>query len=507
VERDITVADFTSGEDRVELWIGNLGIDGIDRVAAYDSNGDGRLTDADRFVRVSGGALVLDLAGAGDRNLEATVAFRGVTSLAIGTDVGFEVDGIVRVGRSPGETLTGRDLNDVLLGLAGNDVVAGNGGDDDVEGGAGNDRLDGGRGNDLAAGGAGDDRVRGGDGDDILVGSTGDNTLDGGSGFDIADYRLAEAAVLVEFPVLRARPLVGPGFEDRLIGIEQVIGSVFGDSMRGGAGEDRLSGDEGRDRLAGRGGGDTLHGDEGRDLVWGGDGKDFLGGGEQADTVFGGAGDDHIEDGLGRDLLYGGGGNDDILLFDVYSEAVENRCTLFGGAGSDRLQGFFVESTSLVMFGDDGHDRIHGAPWQDTVHGGNGDDALRGGAGDDLITGGAGRDHFNFFFDEEASYTEDGRDLVRDFARGTDVLGLSLANAEFFGGTFKILDSNGNGRLDDPDTYVRIAAVQDRGETRASTIIEAGYAHDGLVDLYNPWGRDDEIVLFGVTGLTRSDFG
>ena len=134
-------------------------------------------------------------------------------------------------------------------------------------------------------------------------------------------------------------------------------------------GDDTLTGSSGRDVLRGYGGDDTTKGRGGGDVLQGGGGADRLMGGAGDDVVRGGKGDDRALGGKGRDRLKGDAGDDE----------------LGGGTGRDQLKG------------------------------GSGDDVLDGGKGRDTLTGGKGADTFVFSV---------GRDVVRDFAAGKDVLDL-----------------------------------------------------------------------------------
>ncbi len=105
----------------------------------------------------------------------------------------------------------------------------------------------------------------------------------------------------------------------------------------------------------------------------------------------GGAGPDVLRGGAGDDTLRGRGGND----------------RLHGGAGDDVLRG---GAGADVLRGGAGADRLFGGSGADRLHGGAGDDVLRGGAGADAFV--YGRGPF-------------GRDTVRDFQDGEDVLDFS----------------------------------------------------------------------------------
>ena len=208
----------------------------------------------------------------------------------------FTYDSDARAGTGQGgvyEAVGARDL-DAVSGTASNDVLVANGandffllgqaGRDTLVGTAGDDRLDGGAGNDRLFGRAGDDGLIGGAGDDVLTGGAGADVLSGGSGFDTASYELAGSGVTADMAVASAGR--GEGAGDRFIAIERVVGSKFGDVLRGSGGDDRLEGARGKDVLVGRAGDDVLIGGQGDDVIAGGLGRDVLRGNEGADRFF-----------------------------------------------------------------------------------------------------------------------------------------------------------------------------------------------------------------------------
>jgi glucose/arabinose dehydrogenase len=83
-----------------------------------------------------------------------------------------------------------------------------------------------------------------------------------------------------------------------------------GDTIGGGAGDDRLFGGAGRDTIFGGAGRDTIDGGEGRDVIAGGGLGDVLRGGWAADRISGAGGFDYLDGGAGRDVLSGGAGAD-----------------------------------------------------------------------------------------------------------------------------------------------------------------------------------------------------
>jgi Ca2+-binding RTX toxin-like protein len=95
--------------------------------------------------------------------------------------------------------------------------------DDNVRGGGTLDSLFGGDGNDTLDGWYGNDLIEGGNGNDYLI---------GGEGLDTATYANSTAGVNVDLRILGIQNTGGAGI-DQLSGFEYLIGSTFGDTLRG----------------------------------------------------------------------------------------------------------------------------------------------------------------------------------------------------------------------------------------------------------------------------------
>ncbi len=211
--------------------------------------------------------------------------------------------------------------NDKVYGHGGNDRLYGEAGDDLLDGGAGDDFLDGGAGNDTLIGGAGYDTANyagratgisvsgntvrvghneidtlntieriigtdhadqfvamrgmdyvGGKGNDTFYSAPGANLFDGGEGTDYVSYAAASAAVHVDLGV--GRGYSGEATGDRLVSIENMAGSAYGDKLIGSNGVNHLFGLDGDDEIRGMGGNDILVGGKGADKLWGGAGRD-----------------------------------------------------------------------------------------------------------------------------------------------------------------------------------------------------------------------------------------
>ena len=293
-------------------------------------------------------------------------------------------------GTSAGETMIDTNYVNWMGGQAGDDILYGLIGDDVLDGGDGRDRI------------------YGGDDEDILIGGLGNDVLNGGAGFDAVNYSDATGGVQVFLNLGKAKGAAG---YDRLIDIENVVGSNFNDRLVGVIGGGSLVGRDGDDVIKTNGsivawGGagndriightiatdEQLYGDAGDDILLG------LGG---VDILWGGVGNDHLYGGLGVDTLYGGAG-DDILRGNRGADIVS------GGDGSDRL------------YGGNQNDLLQGDAGKDYLVGGSGDDRLDGGAGNDSLTGGLGVDTFVFEHLATSQY-----DRVKDFENGVDKIDLT----------------------------------------------------------------------------------
>jgi hypothetical protein len=218
--------------------------------------------------------------------------------------------------RLTGPTGVGGDGDDVLTAAGGSAAY--------LTGGAGADRLVGGPGPDVLHGGGGPDVLEGADGADRIVVSDGEpDRADGGAGDDIASYEASAAAVRVD--LADPAPDGAEGEGDVLRGFE---------SATGGAGDDRLVGDEGPNVLDGGPGSDVLLGRGGDDSLSGG--SAFPLGRPALDAVFGGAGADRL--------------------------TAESAATLDGGTGNDRIEPGFTARRAWAACGD-GRDSVLVAPF------------------------------------------------------------------------------------------------------------------------------------------------
>lgn len=186
-------------------------------------------------------------------------------------------DDVIEAGNGSDRVLGGVG-RDTLIGERGNDVLLGEGGSRDyVDGGLGDDTVSGGAEDyDQVIGGVGNDKLYGGPGNgDVLRGDHGSDLFDGGPGsHDAASFAISGFTGANSFGGTGVTVDLGGGRgtedgNDHLVGIEDVIGSPFRDSITGNTEPNVLYGAGGEDRLVGNGPGDAAHGGSGSDVCEG----------------------------------------------------------------------------------------------------------------------------------------------------------------------------------------------------------------------------------------------
>jgi Ca2+-binding RTX toxin-like protein len=311
----------------------------------------------------------------------------------------------------PGETVVSIDLQaNWFSGSDKADVVAGDDRANTIFGFAGDDVINGGAGDDILYGDAGNDRLIGGEGND---------TFYGGDGSDTVDYSTAASAVTLDLTRWYSpQDTKGAGLDIFYHDIENLIGSAFNDTLRGGYTANRLDGGAGND------------------VIYAGEGSDTLIGGDGDDMLYGEAGDDSYDGGAGFDTIsYESAGSG--VVVDLNKTGLQN--TRGGGAETlvniEALKGSAFDD---VLTGDDRANRLEGGAGNDTLNGGGGDDFLVGGLGDDVIDGGTGNDTVRYYGNRSfysVTNNADGSITVKDlrtFANsdGTDRL-VNVENVVF----------------------------------------------------------------------------
>ena len=238
-------------------------------------------------------------------------------------------------GTQKADLLIGDNQNNILYGLDGNDTLNGGDGDDSLYGGKGNDTLSGGAGRDLIDGG----------GDSVNNGER-----------NLVSYKDSTAAVKIDL-YSTALQQGGDAEGDRLIHIQDVIGSAFNDSIIGNDEANSLAGGSGNDTLAGGIGQDTLDGGDGIDTA------DFSGSTGSVNASLGNSGANGIT-------------TDNVKLISI-----EN---ISGSSYSDVITG---NAENNLIEGKTGNDSLTGQAGNDTLVGGAGSDTLDGGVGADWLYG------------------------------------------------------------------------------------------------------------------------
>jgi Ca2+-binding RTX toxin-like protein len=208
-----------------------------------------------------------------------------------------------------------------------------------------------------------------------------------------------------------------PNIFDALSGNDNLFGSEFNDTFNASKGNDFIDGNNGDDILIAGKGNDIVLGGFGEEFITGNEGNDTINGQEDNDFIYADRGNDFIDGDQGNDMVFGGKSQDLILGSEgndsLFGQLEDD--TLCGGAGDDVLNG--NENNDLID-GCEGNDTIYGGEDNDTLLGCVGDDFLSGGLGNDSLIGGLGNDTFVLGVNR-------GFDIISDFVKGQDFIGLS----------------------------------------------------------------------------------
>jgi Ca2+-binding RTX toxin-like protein len=424
--------DFLTGDDGENVIQGGEGHDTIDGRGGNDTmfGGDGH----DHYVVTEAGDIVFEYMNQGWdmvwSNLDSYTLTSNVEGLSL---IGYAVQGV------------GNDLDNSIYGNSQNNVLIGGGG---------NDRLFGGFGADI---------------------------LDGGTGSDTAHYTSSsatnpatEAGLVVD--LFDASSNTGDAAGDTFVSIENLVGSLFNDSLRGDNGHNVLDGLSGNDLLYGREGNDTLYGNHGNDYLDGGAGNDWMEGGTGDDTYI-------VAAALDQTVEYAGEGTDTVRSYIDWM--------LAGNVERLELQG----SSNLNGTGN---------TLNNTLVGNSGNNLLNGGAGNDYMVGGAGNDVYVVAAagDKTIEMADGGTDTVRsyiDWMLSDNVERLELQGSSNLKGTGNTLNNtlvgnSGNNSLNggDGNDWIVGGAGNDT--------LTGGVGNDTLI------GGAGNDILNGGAGNDRFDF-
>ncbi|MEN3930501.1 hypothetical protein WJT86_05405 [Microvirga sp. W0021] len=249
--------------------------------------------------------------------------------------------------------------------------------------------------------------IHAGSGNDTIIASIAPSQIyDGGAGVDTVDYSSVDAAIVAD---LRAGTVSKAGHSvDSLLNIENIIGTVYADTLIGDDNDNVLDGGEGNDRLVGGAGNNTLIGGAGTDTadyslatagividlgdgtasnngyggtdiivdvenVTGSNYADIIGGSDVNNYLSGGAGDDTFYGSKGNDTIVGGSGTNTVNYSNLDQEITVNLAAgsiSKGTSGTDAVSGI----TNVV-----------GTNYNDYFLDGTGNQYYNGGAGSDTI--------------------------------------------------------------------------------------------------------------------------
>jgi len=351
-----------------------------------------------------------------------------------------------------------RGVENVTAG-SGNDTLLGNVAANTLNGGDGNDDVRGGFGNDTLLGGAGNDDLYGQEADDVLEGGDGDDRLDGGAGNDTASYAAAAAGVTVSLSgtptraSFEAQDTLGAGL-DRLISIENLVGSAHADNLTGdgnanvidgGAGADTMDGGAGDDIYVIDSAGDVINDASGVDTVQtalagyalDGDVENLVLTGNAAIGGIGNALNNEITGNSANNTLNGAGGTDTVVLKGTIGDHAfalgggGNITVTSSAGGTDTLvsvERAKIGATSYLIVpgtnaANSGAGAVIGGNEAELLLGFNGADELRGNGGDDILIGGAGVDQMFGGAGNDAYWVQQGTDVVTELAgEGIDTI-------------------------------------------------------------------------------------
>jgi len=177
--------------------------------------------------------------------------------------------------------------------------------------------LYGGPGNDHLVGGSGTDTLYGGDDDDFVAGGPGNDTIDGDGPNCVVASTGVYASSICDSSYAASKytsPATGSNYldySDRTAPVTVNLATMATDAQVG-----VVNGDGSKEKdtvincsnLRGGSGNDTLTGDTNANIIYGGPGDDHIYGGGGTDTLYGDGGDDVIEGEAGNDFIYGGTG-------------------------------------------------------------------------------------------------------------------------------------------------------------------------------------------------------
>jgi Ca2+-binding RTX toxin-like protein len=410
------------------------------------------------------------------------------------------------------DTVTGLDGNDTLNGADGNDSLDGGAGFDLIYGGLGLDTLVGGADGDNLYGDAGNDILQGGAGFDILYGGLGDDLIDGGTDTDVAAYYDAISGITAS---LVTGLVTGGAGNDTLVGIENLIGSSYADSITGDANANSLQGSGGSDTLTGGAGTDVFglydaalltptpigatpdaNIDTITDFIAGNAGDQialpYLSGGNPFATGYARLTQSGLDTLVEIDTD-GSAGASTFRTIAILQNVTKTNLTalnfqgndpnpVVGTTGADNLVGTIAADN---IDAGAGNDTVTGLDGNDTLYGADGNDSLDGGAGLDWLYGGLGLDTLVGGADNDVLFGNEGNDTLQGGA-GFDNLYGGLGDDLIDGGA-------------DNDFTSYYDAISGITVSLVTGLVTGGGGNDTLVGIERVYGTAFADILIGDT--------
>ncbi|MGW8168459.1 MAG: hypothetical protein ACWGHH_00360 [Sulfurovaceae bacterium] len=237
--------------------------------------------------------------------------------------------------------------------------------------------------------------------DDILNSSASNERIFGNSGKDTLTYASSAKGVSVNLSIISSQDTVGGGI-DTIVGIENITGSKYNDTLIGNNENNIINGGLGADSMTGGVGDDTYYVDNVSDIVAENVNEGYDGVSSSISYILG----NNIEylQLTGASSINGTGNN---LNNTIFANSGSN--TLNGGAGIDTLS--YEQATAAIKVnlslssaqatsgsGTDtitGFESLTGSKYNDTLTGDSGNNTIDGSLGNDIIEGGLGNDTLN----------------------------------------------------------------------------------------------------------------
>jgi len=488
----VTYQYATGGKATVNLATGSNGgtaandrLSGIENIVA-SNQGDVLTGNANANSFISGGGADTIDGGSGIDTVSYTLDSGTVHTINLANNAansgGYAAGDVlsnieVVIGGNSGDTITGNSASTTtIIGGTGNDLFFGGSAADSFSGGTGNDTVS--YNNDSSGAGltisltntanssgyaqgdsyTGVETIVGTGFDDTFIGgtATGSATMDGAVGSDWISYAGLAAAT-----VYLGGTNAGSALYDKLVNIENILGSGNADVLTGSTATNIINAGAGDDTIFGSGGSDSLDGGAGsHDIV------------DYSQNSTGAANDRAV-------TVYLGG------FDEVGNNSTSHSVTVPGGYTGYGLNDLAVSNTVVADYyaniedvrGGGGNDILIGTTGINTIYGGAGNDTLGGGGGGDRLDGGSGTDTVTYAWESVGVSVY----LAGTTQTGAAVAGLSLPSG-YTGGGFD------NGKT---DYYASIENVT--GSAHKDIIV--GSSGDNVITGYG--GAD---TIYGMGG-------